>query len=70
MLSVAVPPNTRATIHIPKLAKGGCKVMESGKQLWPAVPEVKIPGILTVREEDAAIECVVSSGRYRFVESL
>jgi len=69
-LSVTVPPNTHATIYIPKLAKGQCKVMESGRQLWPAVPEVKIPGILAVREEVSAIQCVAGSGSYRFIEIL
>lgn len=69
-LSVTVPPNTRATIHIPKPAKGQCKVTESGRQLWPAVPDVKIPGILAVQEEVSAIQCIAGSGSYRFIEIL
>ena len=35
-LSVTVPPNTRASIYLPKLSEGNFTITESGKRLWPA----------------------------------
>jgi hypothetical protein len=67
-LSVAVPGNTRASIHIPKLSKGNFTIAESGKRLWPASSETKVPGVLAVKEEDSSVNCVVGSGDYQFVE--
>jgi alpha-L-rhamnosidase len=68
-LSVHVPPNTRASIHIPKLSKGAFTITESGKLLWPARSEVKIPGVLAAQEGDASIICVVGAGAYQFSET-
>ena len=68
-LSVNVPPNTRAAIYIPKLAKGDFTITESGKRLWPVKPEVKDPGVRTVSEEDASVKVLVGAGAYRFIES-
>jgi alpha-L-rhamnosidase len=68
LLSVNVPPNTRATIYIPKLSNGDFVITESGKRLWPAKPEVKDPGVILVVEQDSAVKCLVGSGEYRFTE--
>ena len=68
-LSVNVPPNTRASIYIPKLSAGNFTVTESGKRLWPAEPAVKDPGVLAVSEEDSSIKCLVGAGDYRFSET-
>ena len=68
-LSVNVPPNTRASIYIPKLSKGNFTITESGKLLWPAISEVNIPGVLAVQEEDPSIKCLVGAGAYRFNET-
>jgi hypothetical protein len=68
-LSVTVPANTRATIHIPKLAKDNFTLTESGKHLWPAQAKVDDPGVLTVEEDASFIKCLVSAGTYRFHET-
>jgi alpha-L-rhamnosidase len=68
-LSVTVPPNTRATIYIPKLTKGNLAVTESGKVLWPATSQVSDPGVLAVSEEDSSIKCLVGAGVYKFDET-
>jgi alpha-L-rhamnosidase len=68
-LSVDVPPNTRASIYVPKLAKGNFTLTESGKRLWPAASQIMDPGVLAVSEEDASIKCVVGGGQYRFCEA-
>ncbi|HEY1684569.1 MAG TPA: family 78 glycoside hydrolase catalytic domain [Tepidisphaeraceae bacterium] len=67
-LSVNVPPNTRASIYIPKLSKGAFTVTESGNLLWPVRSTVKIDGVLKVQEEGAWFKCLVGSGDYQFVE--
>ncbi len=68
-LSVKVPPNTRASIYIPKLSKGNFTITESGKRLWPTAPVVEDPGVLAVSEEDAFIKCSVGGGHYQFGET-
>ena len=65
-LSVVVPPNTRASIYVPKPAAGTLALTESGKRLWPAEPAVKDPGVLAVSEESSFIKCLVGAGNYRF----
>jgi alpha-L-rhamnosidase len=68
-LSVTVPPNTRASIYLPNLAKGDFTITESGRRLWPAKPETTDPAVLMVEEEDSAIKCLVAAGEYRFLEA-
>jgi alpha-L-rhamnosidase len=68
-LSVNVPPNTRATIYLPKLSKEDLTVTESGKRLWPAKSADEDPGVLTVQEEEGCIKCLVQAGAYRFLET-
>ena len=68
-LSVVVPPNTRASIYLPKPAAGTPTLMESGKRLWPATHTAHDPGVLAVSEEGACIKCLVGAGNYRFSES-
>jgi hypothetical protein len=66
-LYAVVPANTRATIYLPKVSKGGYTVTESVRRLWPANPELSIPGVLAVQEEDLTIKCVVGAGEYHFL---
>ena len=68
-LSVTVPANTRASVYIPKLSKGGFRITESGKQLWPAESAVGDPGVLAVSGENDFIKCVASAGKYQFRET-
>jgi alpha-L-rhamnosidase len=68
-LSVDVPPNTRATVYLPKLSGKNFTLTESGKRLWPATSAVKDAGVLAVTEKEAAIECLVGAGAYRFTEA-
>jgi hypothetical protein len=68
-LSVVVPPNTRASIYVPKPAAGTLALTESGRRLWPAERTVKDPGVLAVSEEGAFIKCLVGAGNYRFSEA-
>ncbi len=67
-LSVIVPPNTRASIYIPKFSKGSFALTESGKRLWPATSGIEDPGVLAVSEEDSSIKCLVGAGAYWFRE--
>lgn len=69
-LSVAVPSNTQASVYVPKLSTVGVMLTESGKRLWPASSENKIPGILAVQEEDVSIKCLIGAGKYEFMEQL
>jgi alpha-L-rhamnosidase len=68
-LSVIVPPNTRASIYIPKFSQENLAITESGKLLWPVASEAKDPGVLAVSEEDSSIKCLVGAGDYRFCEA-
>ena len=68
VLSVHVPANSRATVYIPKLLQGDSTITESGKPLWPAQPETKIPGVFSVQDKDGYIACQVAAGDYRFSE--
>ncbi len=66
VLSARVPANTRATIYVPKLAKGDCTLTESGKVVWPAQSEITAPGVLAVEEENSSFKCLVGAGDYQF----
>jgi len=68
VLSIHVPANSRATVYLPKLIQGDSTITESGKPLWPAKPETKITGVLSVQDRDGFIACVVGAGDYRFSE--
>jgi alpha-L-rhamnosidase len=65
-LSVKVPANTKASIFIPKTAKGDFVLLESGRQVWPVAREGAVPGVNAVEEEDGWVKCLVGSGSYRF----
>ncbi|HEX4121140.1 MAG TPA: family 78 glycoside hydrolase catalytic domain [Verrucomicrobiae bacterium] len=67
LLSVHVPPNTRASIYIPERSTGDFTVTESGNLLWPATSRITDPGVLGVSQENSGIKCLVASGDYRFV---
>jgi hypothetical protein len=68
-LFVKVPPNTRASVYIPKLSKGPFTIAESGRLLWPEQSNVKVEGVLGVRDEGSSIQCIVGAGGYRFSEA-
>jgi alpha-L-rhamnosidase len=68
LLSVHVPANTRATIHIPKLSQT-FTVTESGKRFWPATLHVNDAGVLAVTEAPSSIQFIVGAGDYRFRET-
>jgi hypothetical protein len=65
-LTLTVPPNTRASVYIPKLAKE-ITLTESDAPLIPrpALP----PGVTGVTEETAFIKCDVEAGEYEFSET-
>jgi alpha-L-rhamnosidase len=69
LLSIKVPPNTRASVYLPKLSTGNFTITESGKLMWPATSGVKDQGVLAIQEEDSAIKCLVGAGDYRFRET-
>ena len=69
VLSIHVPANSRATVYLPKLVPGDITIAESGKLLWPANPETRILGVVSVQDRDGFIECVVGAGDYRFSET-
>jgi len=64
-LTLTVPPNTRASVYIPKPA-ANFTLTESGKPLWPE-PAKKIPGVIRVFSGVAFIKCEVAAGKYEFV---
>jgi alpha-L-rhamnosidase len=68
-LSVNVPPNTRASVFIPKPSKGKFAIVESGKSLWPAKSELNDSGVIAILEEDLFIKCLVGAGTYKFVRT-
>ena len=65
-LSVGVPANTEASVHIPRTAKGDFVLLESGRQVWPAAREGAVPGVNAVEEDDGWVKYLVGSGSYRF----
>jgi alpha-L-rhamnosidase len=69
VLSIHVPANTRATVYLPKLVEGDFTIAESGKPLWPAKPETRIPGVVSVQDGDGFVACVVGAGDYRLSEA-
>jgi alpha-L-rhamnosidase len=68
-LSLSVPPNTRATLYLPKLSGPNIRLEESGSTLWPDRAKKPIAGVLAVNEEGASIKCLLSAGSYRFKET-
>jgi alpha-L-rhamnosidase len=68
VLSIHVPANARATVYLPKLVQGDFAIAESGRPLWPAKPETRIPGVLSVQDRDGFVACQVGAGDYRFSE--
>jgi alpha-L-rhamnosidase len=68
-LSIDVPANTQASIHLPKFCEGAFTLTESGKRLWPASSGLNDPGVRAVQEEASTVNCVVGAGAYRFIET-
>ena len=67
-LDVAVPPNTRATVRIPKLEEKDPSISESGATVWNrGEPVAGRPGIAGARDEADAVVFDVGSGDYAFV---
>jgi alpha-L-rhamnosidase len=69
VLSIHVPANSRATVYLPKLVEGDFTIVETGKLLWPAKPETRIHGLVSVQDGDGFVACVVGAGDYRFGEA-
>ncbi len=65
-LRVTVPPNTRASLYIPRSPKRKLTITESGRRLWPVEAKVEDPGVLAVHGASSFINCVVGAGTYRF----
>ena len=69
-LDVAVPPNTRATVRIPKLDEADPDISEGGVVVWRAgAPAADRCGILGARDEPATVAFDVGSGDYSFTSS-
>ncbi len=69
-LDVAVPPNTRASVRIPKLEEKDPSVSEGGATVWNrGGPVAGRPGIAGVRDEADAVVFDVGSGDYAFVST-
>ena len=68
-LSVTVPPNTKASIYIPKSTQQKFVVLETGRHLWPPGLAMEVPGVLAVQEEELFIQCQVGSGTYEFTKT-
>ena len=68
-LDVAVPPNTRASIRVPKLGEADPMVAEGGVTVWSrGEPAGSRPGITGARQTDEAVVFDVGSGDYSFVK--
>ncbi len=67
-LFVTVPPNTVASIYVPKPTQQNFVLLETRRRLWPRSLPMEIPGILTVQEEELSINCRVGSGAYQFTQ--
>ena len=68
-LDVAVPPNTRATVSVPKLGEADPMISEGGVTVWSRGGRVgSHPGINGSHEEDEAVVFEVGSGDYSFAK--
>lgn len=73
-ISITVPANTRACVHIPKLGRE-VTVMESGAALWPETREAgemketegRVRGVISVTEDEEFVRCEVEAGEYEFL---
>ncbi len=70
-LEVAVPPNTRAAVRIPKLGEANPSISESGDLVWrDGAPAADRLGIASAREEADAVVFDVGSGDFVFVSGM
>ena len=68
-LDAAVPPNTRATVSVPKLGEADPMVSEGEVTVWSrGRPVGSRPGITGARQTDEAVVFDVGSGDYSFVK--
>ena len=68
-LDVAVPPNTRARVRIPKLGEPDPSISEGGLSVWRrGEPVPGRPGITGARNEADAVVFDVGSGDYTFTK--
>ena len=66
-LDVAVPPNTRATVSVPKLGEVDPVISEGGMTVWNrGEPIGGRPGINGAHQEDGTVVFDVGSGDYSF----
>ena len=67
---MAVPPNTRATVRIPKVGEAHPLISEGGVTVWNrGEPVTGRPGIAAARDEADAVVFDVGSGDYAFVSA-
>ena len=70
-LDVAVPPNTRAKVRIPKLGEADPSISEGGVTVWWRGEHVEgRPGIDGARDEATAVVFDVGSGDYSFTKGV
>ena len=68
-LDVAVPPNTRATVSVPRLGDADPMISEGGVTIWNrGEPIGSRPGINGARQHDESIVFEVGSGDYSFAK--
>ena len=68
-LDAAVPPNTRASIRVPKLGEADATITEGGVPVWDrGEPTGDRPGITGARQTGEAVVFDVGSGDYTFAK--
>ena len=68
-LDVAVPPNTRATVSVPKLGEADPMISEGGVTVWNrGEPIGSRAGINGSHQTDEAVVFDVGSGDYSFMK--
>lgn len=65
-LTVTVPANTTAEVHLPKLGLRNASLTEGGRTLWRDGLVPGFPGITSARERPEEFVLEVGSGTYRF----
>jgi alpha-L-rhamnosidase len=66
-LDLTIPPNTRATVHVPTMGRKAPKLSESGTLIWAnGAPADAAQGVTFVRADDDALVLSVGAGRYAF----
>ncbi|MYJ35580.1 MAG: Bacterial alpha-L-rhamnosidase [Acidimicrobiaceae bacterium] len=70
-LDVAVPPNTRASVRVPKLGEADPSITEGGVTVWNrGEPVPGRPGVTGARDDEQAVVFDVGSGDYSFTKGI